>query len=89
MTFPLRDSDRTAVENLRRKFKCANTNELVLLGDDSSGRARKFAVNLNRCVTVSKNSACKPSSDLVDWLKNKILVLLVNEARIVDGETHK
>lgn len=74
--YPVKESMLDEVRSFKKKFKCIDTEDLVIWGDYNSNTAQQLAVSFVMC---KDHEYCKSENEIREWLKNKFIVLLYNK----------
>lgn len=63
------------VRTWKKKFKCANSEDLVIWGDYNSAKAQQMVVKFKIC---EGHSYCESKENIKQWLSGKFIVVLYN-----------
>mmetsp|Transcript_47807 Transcript_47807/g.63164 ORF Transcript_47807/g.63164 Transcript_47807/m.63164 type:complete len:99 (+) Transcript_47807:496-792(+) len=63
---------------------CVDPDDLRIYGDFNTEKARQFNIQLKKCEGGTANN-CKPDNEIIDYFRNKFLLVLTNQARFVSN----
>ena len=77
--YPLKESDYGSVEVWKKKFKCANPEDLKIWGDYNSVSAQQLTFQFRKCQDKTPSGdPCESDENIKAWLARKFIVLLYN-----------